>query len=67
MQDCLESVIKVLEDKRIQVDPVLIEKLDRVRMGSVTISDSQWSVELKRPPISSSMLTQADGRDQVRV
>lgn len=65
LQECLESLVKVTEENGVFVDPVLLDKLDKVRVGSVTLSEAQWSVELKRPP-QLSMLTQADGRDQVR-
>ena len=65
LQECLESLVKVTEENGVFVDPALLDKLDKVRVGSVTLSEAQWSVELKRPP-QLSMLTQADGRDQVR-
>ncbi|XP_054765477.2 filamin A-interacting protein 1-like [Lytechinus pictus] len=64
LQECLELVVQTAVENGVLVDPVLREKLDRVRVGSVTLSDTQWSVELKRPP-PSSMMSQADGRDQI--
>ena len=62
LQEVVEAQGALLRQHGLEVQPAIQEKLARLRLGSSIVPESEWSVELKRPPATSHI----DGRDQVR-
>lgn len=64
-QEIIEEFVKTHQQARLSLSLSLQEKLSRLRIGSSSFSlpDSEWSVELKRPP-QSMVPSQTNANDQ---
>ena len=61
LQEVADEQDAILRQHGLEVRPIIQEKLSRLRLGSSIVPESEWSVELKRPPGT----IHIDGRDQV--